>query len=511
MAATLEHQSLGCTVQGVHDQNTGVVQFRGIPYGNVSRRFGPARPATPSSGVLDCTEFGPRCPQAHVDVGHLLRIPQHHVLPPEAEDEFACLNLDVCVSEAHVSLDRTGRKLPVLIWIHGGSQAMTFGSAASKLCDMSKIVSDSARLGEPIITVAVQYRLNVFAHGDGKGLRNLALLDQALAIEWVNTHIGGFGGDPENITIAGESAGAVYSHAHLVAGAHSGIRQSILMSGSLYLSPPQPRSVITALRQRVADELGKAGSELTLESAPAEHVVEALTRANIPSWFLEEDTTLDGWRDRRLGQRLLVSDVQFESVIWRHGMWSASAASIICAFDLVQPEHHREQLKKLYGIHPDRPSSCKIGALDFMNDYKFVLPAEILVGRYECAGSTPALRCLIDEPNPWQPSHGAHHAVDLLLLFGGLEDVESYAPGATRAGEKLREHFIRFVNGSDPWKRGQVAAFGPYGMYQELDGDGEEMHMRRRMRNLDLLREIEAVVLDRVFLELARGRISLLN
>lgn len=62
--------------------------------------------------------------------------------------------------------------------------------------DMTTIVADSVRLGAPFIAVSVQYRLNVFALGSGDGPPNLALRDQELALNWVQDHIAGFGGDP---------------------------------------------------------------------------------------------------------------------------------------------------------------------------------------------------------------------------------------------------------------------------------------------------------------------------
>lgn len=61
---------------------------------------------------------------------------------------------------------------------------------------MTKIVADSARLGKPIIAVSIQYRLNIFGFGDESSASNLALKDQRLALEWVQSHISGFGGDP---------------------------------------------------------------------------------------------------------------------------------------------------------------------------------------------------------------------------------------------------------------------------------------------------------------------------
>jgi hypothetical protein len=99
----------------------------------------------------------------------------------------------------------------------GGSQAVTFGSAASGLCgllqsipilckliaglltanaDFSAIVKDSLKLGKPILAVFVQYRLNIFGFGDETSEGNLGLRDQALALDWVRRNISGFGGDP---------------------------------------------------------------------------------------------------------------------------------------------------------------------------------------------------------------------------------------------------------------------------------------------------------------------------
>lgn len=126
-----------------------------------------------------------------MDVRHLLRIPEDFAIAPEPEDEFECLNLEItCPPKSS-----TTGPLPVLIWIHGGSQIVTFCSAASKICDPTKIVADSIKAGKPIIFVSINYRLNIFSFGDGNE-KNLALKDQRLGIEWVRRNIAGFGGDP---------------------------------------------------------------------------------------------------------------------------------------------------------------------------------------------------------------------------------------------------------------------------------------------------------------------------
>ncbi|KAK1623735.1 carboxylesterase [Colletotrichum phormii] len=498
MAYTIESKSLGSTLRGV-DLGT-IAQFRGIPYGNIVSRFAEPEPIVALPQDLNCTEFGPRCPQVKVDVGHLLRIPPEHRLPVEAEDEFRCLNLDVTVPKSQELL--TDQRLPVLVWIHGGSQAVTFGSAASGVCDTRRIVEDSVSSSKPVIVVTVQYRLNIFAFGSESSSSNLALKDQSLALRWVTDHVPDFGGDPNDVSLAGESAGAVYCHAHLAAGLR--VRRVLLSSGSLYLSPPQPRPKASALRQTLLNHLGTLG-DCDLSTAPVENLVKAMELAGIHSWFLQVDPSLVGW-ETAIGaaESVMIGDVQDEAVLWREGIWKMEASEIDQAFNYAG--ERQDTLKNLYNIHADRRSSSKIGALDFMNDYKFLLPAE-KIARLFRAANKPAYRYLVDECNPWQPSNGAHHAVDLLFLFGGFD--LSFAPGAQRTGKQMRKSVIEFLHSQEPWQLGSYAAFGPYGMFQELDSAG--VKLRRRSEQAEFLHSVPSEILDKVFFALAAGRISLLN
>ncbi|KAK9425344.1 putative Carboxylic ester hydrolase [Seiridium unicorne] len=97
MAATLVYSSLGATLHGVKSDN--VWQFRGLGYASIPRRFAsPAPPADPS-GDVDCTRFGPRCPQNNIAARHLLQIPEDEPAPEEDEDELGCLSLDVTMPE----------------------------------------------------------------------------------------------------------------------------------------------------------------------------------------------------------------------------------------------------------------------------------------------------------------------------------------------------------------------------------------------------------------------------
>ncbi|KAI1871230.1 uncharacterized protein JN550_004675 [Neoarthrinium moseri] len=496
MKTTYQHRALNSTVKGLVEQESGLVKFLGVPYGTVSERFARPQPIESWQTSLDCTRHGPRCPQTVVDVGHLLRIPLDQSLPVEHEDEFRCLNLDVVLPKE--SLAQHAKDLPVLAWIHGGSQANTFGSAASGVCDMTTIVKHAVAVEKPIIAVSIQYRLNIFAFGDSSTMANLALEDQALALRWIQKHIKDFGGDPERVTLAGESAGAVYTHAHVAI--NSPLSQAILSSGSLHLSPPQPPEKAAAMHDLVFKHL-QGSSDHTLKTVPVSELVEAVEKSGIKSWFLKMEPPFKNWRSNTgCAQRILISD----AVIWREGIWAMKGDAITAAFDMAG--EHSHELKRMYAIYPERPSSCKIGALDFINDWKFLLPAESIAQQWREQGKA-AFRCLIDERNPWQPSNGAHHAVDLVLLFGGFD--LSFSPGAQHVAETMRTRWIDFIHSGDPWSPKSYFAFGPYGRCEELPRNG--FSLRRRARQLEYLATVDPSLLDKVLVTLAAGRISLNN
>ncbi|KAF2461101.1 carboxylesterase [Lineolata rhizophorae] len=507
MAPTIKHASLNAVLKGVSAAAPGLLAFRGIRYGRVKARFAAPEPVDDWNGAeIDCQQYGPRCPQIPVGVGHLLRIPEDHVFAHEPEDEFECLNLDVVVPKEAAGDGSKEANLPVLIWVHGGSQVMTFGSAASKVGDPTKIVADSVSMGKPIIVVSIQYRLNVFAYGDGKGERNLALQDQRLAIDWVVKHIAGFGGDGKNITLMGESAGGIYAHAQVVLNAP--IKRVILMSGSLYLSFPLPSARGQAMLDAVEKKLKEKGYA-SLKEAPAEALVQAQAEANVVSLWLQDGPEFQDWT-QRIGQveELLVGDVEYESVLWRNGIEQMTPEAIVQAFE--QAGDAAKDLRKLYHAGT-RPTPTKLAALDFVNDWKFALPVRLLERLWKTSGKT-AYRYTFDQPNPWQRSARAHHALDLVLLFGGLDAdyLAELDPGAAAVGAEMRARWVRFVNGMAPWSPASTAfAFGPLGQCGEIDAGG--LAARRRERHLEFLEKVEPAKLNAALGGLVAGRISLLN
>ncbi|MFB4311544.1 carboxylesterase/lipase family protein [Actinomadura sp. GTD37] len=171
----------------------GVTAFLGIPYAAPPfgpNRFREPRPPEPWDGVRDAFEYGPTAPKPGYPKPYDALLPDPDV---PGED---CLNLNVWTPEPG------GSGLPVMVWVHGG--AFRNGSGAVPVYSGRGFARDG------VVCVTINYRLGVegFANLPGAPL-NRGLRDQIAALEWVRDNIAGFGGDPGNVTVFGESAGAM--------------------------------------------------------------------------------------------------------------------------------------------------------------------------------------------------------------------------------------------------------------------------------------------------------------
>jgi len=199
-----------------------VVVYRGIPFAappTGERRWRSPGPTAQWSGVRDATTFGAACPQPSLPA-------PFGVEGPQSED---CLTLNVWVPN-HVS---GGAKLPVMLWFHGG--AYLFGAGSQAAYDGTAL----AKRG--VIVVTANYRLGALgflahptlsAEKSGKPLGNYGLEDQLAALQWVRRNISSFGGDADNVTVFGESAGAVSVQALMAMPAATGqFAKAISQSG----------------------------------------------------------------------------------------------------------------------------------------------------------------------------------------------------------------------------------------------------------------------------------------
>ncbi|MDH6244808.1 carboxylesterase family protein [Mycobacterium sp. OTB74] len=238
----------------------GAIPYAAPPIGPL--RWRPPAPAVPWTGVRDAAEPGPRClqnPEGDLEMGR-----------NTSED---CLTLNVWTPEVKPS---DGRR-PVLVWIHGGG----FINGSGGIYNAKRLTARG-----DMVVVTLNYRLGALgflAHpalGDGPDVGNYGLADQQAALRWVHDNIAAFGGDPDKVTIAGESAGGMSVCDHLVAPDSAGLfRAAMIQSGpcQAQVALPEAQRASTAY----ANALGctdPASAADCLRRIPAE-------RLRKPVWY----------------------------------------------------------------------------------------------------------------------------------------------------------------------------------------------------------------------------------
>ena len=226
----------------------GVFLFRGVQYGK-ARRFHMAEPVEPWEGTKEAIIYGPVCVEMHTPIAHdEYNVPHYHYIQDED-----CLYLNVWTK--HIE---KGAKRPVMVWIHGGgfatgSSIELYAYDGMELCEFGDVV-----------VVSLNHRLNCIGYLDlsdfGEEYRytgNLGQSDIVAALRWINENIEAFGGDPDNVTIMGQSGGGGKVNALLQTPSadglyHRAVIQSGLMSGSSDLLPERSK----ALGRAVVAELG---------------------------------------------------------------------------------------------------------------------------------------------------------------------------------------------------------------------------------------------------------------
>ena len=240
-----------------------IIVYRGIPF--VGRqpvgelRWKAPAEAVPDDGIYEAFYNGKCAPQREIEFSSAY---------VQGED---CLYLNIWKAD-----DGAERRKPVMVWVHGGG--FEIGGTADPGYDFLNFVKENPG----VVVVSIAYRLGVlgFLHlshlpdgGEYPDAQNLGLMDQMAALKWVGGNIAGFGGDPDNVTIFGESAGAgSVSLLPLVRGSHRYFRRVIAESGS----PAMCRSAEEAAG--ITDELMKAlgcGTVAELQKLDAEELVRA--------------------------------------------------------------------------------------------------------------------------------------------------------------------------------------------------------------------------------------------
>src|SRR5687768_8703879 len=240
-------------VRGAPDQATLAykrVPFAAPPIGE--HRYAPPQPPACAEGEIDATALGPACPQ--LDDGTFV-------------GDEDCLHVNIWAPASAASSPR-----PVMFWIHGGGNSI--GSAVYPIYDGRRL----AEAGD-VIVVSTNYRLGQlgFLALGTEGAGVYGLLDQIAALAWVRDNISAFGGDPQNVTIFGESAGARNVCSLVASPAARGLfHRALMASGGCKALPTRARAEQVAAD--LAAEVGCTAGDVAacLRALPAETLVRAL-------------------------------------------------------------------------------------------------------------------------------------------------------------------------------------------------------------------------------------------
>ena len=465
---------------------SGVAVFRGIPYAAPpfgDLRFAAPAPPQPWTEPLTCTAYGPTVPKGPY------RKEARDLLPEPVVEGDDCLNLNVW-TPTPLPADPAAEGasgLPVLVWIHGG--AFVNGSGAVPIYAGDRFARDG------VVTVTINYRLGVdgFAHlpdaPDNRGL-----LDQVAALEWVRDNIAAFGGDPQRVTIAGESAGAM-SVTTLTAmpAAQRLFRRVIAQSGAGHhvLSRETARQVSGALAERLGVEATAAG----LAAVPLDELVAAQL-----ALLADIAAAPTGWGEIAINSMPFEPVVDGESLTGRP--YDVIAAGGGAKVDLLIGTNDTEHTLFLYPLAAaiDEPTARMIlGAYGAADDAYDVLTSSAgVAGPFDAlvAGLTdfffrvPALRLaesrLEDGRDTFVYQFGwetpvldgvlrSTHALEIGFAFDTLDVPEAQwmaGPDAPQAlADEMHAAWVAFVRDGDPgW-----AAYGEAGSTRRFGGraDGE--------------------------------------
>ncbi len=463
------------------DEQDGLLVFKGVPFAAApvgSHRWLPPEKPLPWTGVRDARRFGAVASQNPVTNQSLAAM---KIEQAQSED---CLNLNVWT----VGLD--GARRPVMVWIHGGG--FTIGAGSQEIYNGSVL----ARRGDVVI-VTINYRLgplgflrlNDVTHGRIPSSGNEGLLDQIAALQWVRENIAEFGGDPDNVTIFGESAGGMSVGALLAMPSARGLfHKAIPQSGSCDTISSVARANRTA--ERVLSKLGV--------SADNAEAIRALPAAQLLTGVFGADGKTP---DRELGmayQPVVDGKVIPRELIEMVAQGSAAGVAVMVGSNL-------EEWKLFSAMDPSAQKLDKAGLVARMSKRLTADFAGSVIATYERARASagasvtpPELYSAIETDRvfrmpgvrlaeihgrserrvynylfTWRSpamrgALGSCHALELGFVFGtnhlaGMRRFAGEGPAAEKLAGEMQDAWIAFARDGDP----SCASLGAWPGYTE--------------------------------------------
>jgi len=441
----------------------GVDIYKGIPYAAPpvgKMRWHPPQPPPAWKGVRTCDQFGAEAPQAPYAQDSLFYRPP----APNSED---CLYLNVWTDAT------PGKNRPVMVWIHGG--ALTRGSGATSAYDGSNL----ARKG--VVVVTINYRLGplgflahpeLSAESENKSSGNYGILDQIAALKWVQKNIAAFGGNPDNVTIFGESAGSFSVCALTATPLAAGLfHRAIGQSGGSF--GPMPHLNKSFEKRPSGEEMGLAfakaagaDSLAALRAMPAAKLIEVAEKFPrlTPDAAYRSTIIVDGWvlpaEIRELVAQgkhndvplLLGSNAKEMTTLTPKAVVPTTVAGLQKTLATQFDEAAIAEINKLYPAATDAEAGDAFLAV--MGDRAFGIQMRAWARIASAGGKSPAYLYSFTHVPPMPDSKylGAYHAAEIVYVFKNIagSDRVTYGPDDTKVSEAVSQYWVNFATTGDP-------------------------------------------------------------
>jgi para-nitrobenzyl esterase len=436
--------------------------FKGLPYARAGR-WKPPRPAARWRGVRKATEFGPTCFQPPATASIYADDPG-----PMSED---CLSLNIWAP-------KDADKAPVFVWIHGG--ALNIGTSRLGMYDGSKL----ARQG--VVVVSINYRLGILgwlAHPELSAESpdaisgNYGLLDQIEALRWIRRNISEFGGDPSNVTIAGESAGGLSVMYLMTSPAARGLFHKAVAQSAYMVSTPElkrrahghPSAEEAGLE--IMRKLGAADLAALRAVDPGELTLAAARAGFAPFGAVDGQVLPDQLVDvfDRGGQAhvpLLAGSNSGEIRTLRY--LAPPVPATAAEYERVIRERYGDLADAFLRLYP--ASDLEESILRNPRDALYSWTAQRLAIKQAAAGQ-PAWLYYFDHGYPAADEAGLHgfHACELPYVFGTLDRLSDVwpkppqAPAETALSDAMIGYWTSFARTGEPRAPGQPD-WRPFGL-----------------------------------------------
>jgi len=415
----------------------GLMVFRGIPYAAApvaANRWREPQALPAWAGVRPAREFGPRCVQRGFAVG-----------AEQALTSEDCLYLNVWTPARSA-----GDKLPVLVWIHGGGFVAGAGSDAQY---------DGAALARKgAVVVTLNYRLGAFgffahpalsAESAQGSAGNYGILDMVAALHWLRASVAAFGGDPDNLTLMGESAGGQAVATLLVSPLAEGLFQRAILQSGAWMG----WGGMTALPQRAALEADNAAKTAALgvnnaqdlRALDTSEVFAQLTGGGVivDGQLLPEDSSRLLAAGRQHKVDVLVGSNRDEAVFFGPGIQSATE------FRDFAERRFGPLAADFLALYP-AGSDAEANA-SYLRAYTHELAWQLRqLGRYQLTQGKQAWVYHFTRVPPGQEARGSTHVAELPYMFNHAAQNAAWTDADRRLAEQMSSYWINFARSGNP-------------------------------------------------------------